>query len=826
MAWTVLGVWLVACSGAGSSNGLPPTGPGGDDGDSPVPDSPDDPPAPDDSPDDPPGGPDDPPDEPPPVEPLALAGHVRIATVGETVTIDGSKSAVPAGCSVSWTSSPETLSLAGGDTLTPRATPTRSGTYRLELSVSCPLGEAATDAMLVHALELPVASFPNQRFAYRVEGTAGDNTNTGPQGREFVFDPARYPDIDGTVREVWIDVAGRRSEMSEAGGGRFSLWVPGASAGEDRWFWAFVGENRFTRAPIASVRVELASADGFEVAIETPLAASFGGAAGEFWLLPNDPDDTATIVEVPGEGPTGAGGGRFVVEGDFREPRAYYAVAANGQHRSFPRMVTLPPAPKDPSRPDLGVAYQIYVKHFADSDGDGLGDLRGVIERLPYLADELGVDTLLLMPVFASPGRVGWGYAPSDLSKVHPDYGDNDDLRTLFVEAHARGLQVLVDVPMNHVHRSNPACERAIGDPTSPTSNWFYFFDDNQQWFGWDFRDDGALSHFFARRTSGDVAVNLDDLDARAEIIDRVAWLLDPNGDGDIADGADGFRLDYMKGPSRDFWRELARAAHAVNPDVALVGEAWAGPQEIGGFLREAGLNGAFDFPFQYAARGALEYGDAGRLYWHWQEARRHYANDGVPTPFVANHDVGRLVASIDGADRGRALAAASIVLTAPGNPLIFYGDELGMLAPKTAERDFDRRNGGAFPWTDDAAAPGQAAEPAGPALSKPPSLERQKFDANSIFAHYRALLSLRAAHRPLRDPSAHAWHYGELNDPGMYAVVRPSGGERVLVIVNLTSDFKEVRFSEFDRSTLLYRQGLGEGATLGPFGTHVYALP
>ncbi len=758
------------------------------------------------------------PDGSPPVtDPLAEAGHARTVSVADWVTVDGTGSAVPADCSPVWSgdlANPGDLAMTGDGSLTPRVSPAVAGTYRLTLSIACADGATSTDDMLVHAFARPVPSFADQRFVYRVEGVAGDNVGTSAAGREYVFDPAAYPDIDGGVTEVWIDVRGQRLPMDAVGGGRFSRWVPDASVEEDRWYWAFVGDNRFAQAPVLSVHVEAAGAGTFAIHATTPLAAGFGGTATTYHLVPDSAFEDAAIAAT--------GAGRYEVTADFDGPRQFYVVAENASYRSFASLVTLPPAPAPVTQPRLGVIYQVYVKHFADSDGDGIGDLPGLIDKLSYLRDDLGVDTILLMPVFAAPGTVGWGYAPTDLSTVHPDYGTNADLVRLFERAHARGMRVLVDVPMNHVHRTNPACEQAIGDVSSPTSSWFHFFDDNREWFGWDFRDDGAHSHFFARRQSGDVAVNLDDPDARAAIASHVVKLLDPNGDGDLTDGADGFRLDYVKGPSKDFWRELGRAAVAVNPNVALVGEAWTGPQQLGVYLREAGLNGVFDFPFQYAVRGALEYGDAGRLYWQHSEGRTYYEGAGLPVPFVANHDVSRLVDSLDGDDAGIARAAASIVLTAPGNPLVFFGDEIGLLAHD--DEDFDRKNGGPFVWA--ASDPAQTAAPGGPPLSVPPSLAAQQADPNSLYAHYRALLGLRRDVAPLGDERAGAWHYSEFTDPGLYAVVRPSGGERALVVVNLTGQTKQVSFSEQGASTLVYRDGLGAGAQIGPYGTHVYRLP
>jgi glycosidase len=743
---------------------------------------------------------------------LVNAGDPLFATVGQAVVLDGTRSNIPAGCKAIWKPSPKNpgpAALAAAATLTPQVTVTKPGTYTFELTGSCN-GETRSDTTQVYGFDRPIASFPHKVFVYNEEGVKGDNLTTGSLGRRYVFDPAQHPDVKGTVKEVWLDVIGKRLQMQKSAGGTFERWVQSASADEDRRFWAFVGENRYAKVPVLKVRAKETGANAWEIDALTPLSSSFGGEPATYSLIPHPGNPGALSIKE-----TQSGRYQISAAAPLAAPHRFYLSAQNKSYRSLPTLINLPLSKKSGQPPDLGVIYQIYVKHFADGDGDGMGDLDGLRKKLGYLAQDLGVNTLLLMPVFKTPGTVGWGYNPSDFSQVHPDYGSMQDLALLVKEAHALNLKVLLDFPINHVSTDFAACAQAKGNPKSPTSSWFHFFDGNTKWFGWDFKDDGTRSGFFAPGTGGVVALDLDNPRAREAIIKQVVEV--------TGRGVDGFRLDYVKGPSMDFWRQLAAAVLKKNPKAALVGEAWTGPEELGVYLREAGLTGVFDFPFHYAVRGALEDGKADRLYWHFGSAKTHYGTDGVPVSFTSNHDVSRVVESLEGAKYGVALAAASIVLTAPGNPLIFFGDEIGLLA-HTKEKSTDRKNGGVFLWG--AGDKHQPKEPGGGALSKPPALAQQKKDPYSLFAHHKALLALREKLKPLHDSQAHGYHYSEFKDPGVYAMVRQSGKERVLVVVNLTDSFKTVWFSEREKAQKVYHVGYGQDATLGPYGTHIYKLP
>lgn len=749
--------------------------------------------------------------------PLASAGHPRFASVGEKVFLNGSRSRVPAGCTLRWRADPAN---PGISTVSPAKAPmlevsvSNPGIYRYMVNVTCPAG-SVTDVTAIYAFDKPVATFPEKRFVYRESSTPYDNSITGPKGRRYVFNLAQHPAVKGAVKEVWVEVLGERLKMVEGAGGTLSRWVPGASLADEHSYWAFVDANRYASAPAPSLRVRKAPfLYTWTVSATAPLYESFGGPAASYGLYAHPGNETTPSI-------TAGVAGEFLITGAMTSPHRFYVVTTGNGRRSLPALITLPLPSVSAAKPDLGVIYQVYLRQFADGDGDGVGDLQGLSAKLKYLAHDLGVDTILLMQIFHSPGKMGLGSAPSDLSRVHADYGTTKQLGQLLRQAHALGLRVLLDLPLDRVHRSFAPFAKAVGDPASPAAGWFHFFGQNTAWFGAGFQGHASGSSFFAPGDRPVVAVNLDHPDAREAMIRSAVAMLDLDGDGKLDDGADGFRLVNSGGAHQDLWRQLASAVGLVSPGAVLVGQRPGGARELGLALREAGLSAVVDTPFGRALGVALRTHKAQTLHAHLKVSLLHYLKHGVAIP-RAMVDTSRVVTSLAGEGFGVAQAAATLALTAPGCPLILFGDELGLLAH--SGNDPERRLGGAFLWGGKD--PYQTSEPGGGPLNKPPSLQQQLADKYSIHAHYRGLIKVRRQVLPLRDPAAPGYHYSEFTDPGVFAMVRQSGSERVLVVVNLTASFKQVSFSERAKSTLLYRVGYGSGSTLGPYGTHIYRLP
>ncbi|MDM4762060.1 glycoside hydrolase family 13 protein [Galbitalea sp. SE-J8] len=427
---------------------------------------------------------------------------------------------------------------------------------------------------------------------------------------------------------------------------------------------------------------------------------------------------------------------------------------------------TMPAPTPDRTRSDdwwrHAVVYQIYPRSFADSDGDGLGDIDGIRSRLDYLV-ELGVDAIWLSPFYPSPLADG-GYDVSDHRAVDPRLGTTDGIRALIEGAHARGLKIIVDIVPNHTSDQHEWFQRALAAPAgSPERDRYVFRDgtgpdgaeppsDWRSHFGgsaWARLPDGQwYLHLFAPEQPD---LNWGNPEVRADLIRTLRFW------GDL--GVDGFRVDVAHGLAKDLseplrsqpnldralpldgtdplydrdelddiyreWRELF---DSYSPPLMAVAESWAPPARVWRYARSTSLGQAFNFELSTAAwdagqfRAVIENG--------LESARRTAA---TTTWVLSNHDIVRhttryaLPAGIDldawllggGADpapdralgTARARAAALLMLALPGSVYVYQGDELALpevsdLAPEQLHDPIWLRTDGAQKGRDGARVP------------------------------------------------------------------------------------------------------------------------
>ncbi|MFG2482571.1 alpha-amylase family glycosyl hydrolase [Streptomyces virginiae] len=450
------------------------------------------------------------------------------------------------------------------------------------------------------------------------------------------------------------------------------------------------------------------------------------------------------------------------------------------------------------------VIYQVYVRSFADSDGDGIGDLRGVRSRLPHLA-RLGVDAVWLTPFYVSPQADG-GYDVADYRAVDPLFGDLSDADELVRAAHALGLRVIVDVVPNHTSEQHPWFRAALaGDPGAreryhfrpgrgargelPPNDWESIFGGP----AWTRVPDGDwYLHLFAPEQPD---LDWDHPEVAAEFASVLRFWLDL--------GIDGFRVDVahgmVKAPGlpdigrgaqatligteplpffdQDGVHEIHRSWRRLLDSYAGgrigVAEAWAPTSErLALYVRPDELHQAFNFRF---------------LNCPWDPAAMRTVIDeslaattavGAPTTWVlSNHDVVRHVTRYGGGARGlaRARAAALLMLALPGSAYVYQGEELGL--PEVVDLPDEVRQDPAFlrtagqdglrdgcrvplPWSGDQAPYGFG--PAGSWLPQPAgwgdlSVAAQTGDPHSTLELYRAALELRRAMPGLGAPEAGA---------------------------------------------------------------------
>lgn len=443
-----------------------------------------------------------------------------------------------------------------------------------------------------------------------------------------------------------------------------------------------------------------------------------------------------------------------------------------------------------------GVWYEIFVRSFNDSDGDGVGDLQGVIRRLPYLA-ELGVSGVWLMPIHPSPTYHGYDIA--DYTDVNPDYGTLDDMKELLQAAHELNIRVILDFVPNHSSSQHSwFVAAAAGDPEY--RDHYVWHTDPPDWRGtrggsaWHASPAGNGDHYLGLFSPG-----MPDLNHRNPVVmeefKQIArfWL-------DL--GVDGFRVDAIQHmvesetgqisntPETYEWvREFQEFIHQEAPHAFLVGETWTEMPAIIRYHEAAHLDMSFDYPLWRVLLAAIQARSAADLGDVVAQAEQLYPQDAVRGTFISNHDQTRpaTLLSFPRRDEQRMKLAAGLLLTLPGTPFIYYGDEIGMpdgpgsadVEKRTPMRWTEPTEAGDFgfssgaPWTD----PGEV--PAGV------SVAAQQADPNSVWHAYRRLIALRN-----ELPALHSGDF-RLLDGGARAVLaaqRNADGQRLVVLANLST--------------------------------------
>jgi glycosidase len=448
------------------------------------------------------------------------------------------------------------------------------------------------------------------------------------------------------------------------------------------------------------------------------------------------------------------------------------------------------------------VFYEVFVRSFADSTGDGVGDLAGLAARLDYLNDgdpatdrDLGVDALWLMPVFESPSY--HGYDVVDYERIDAEYGTLEDFQRLLAEAHRRGLRVIVDLVMNHTGAQHPWFVESAASPDSPRRDWYVWRADDPGWtqpWGanptWHERN-GAF--YYGIFWGGMPDLNFDHPEVRAEM-KRLARLW-------LERGVDGFRLDatrhlFARGPgelqndrpeTHAFLRELAAYVREIRPDAVLVGENWTDTDTIAAYFGAAGdeLPMNFNFPLAAGIVDAVASGDAGAVEGVLDAMAARYPAGALDAPFLTNHDQTRLATRL-GQDPRRLALAASILLTMPGAPFLYYGEEVG-LADGLLEGDPAKRT--PMPW-DPAGRGFTSGSPWVPPApgAESANVERQDRDTGSLLSHYRRWIRLRRSTPALRLGGL-ARLEAATPQASLLSYLRESpGAPRVLVVHNLGS--------------------------------------
>lgn len=443
--------------------------------------------------------------------------------------------------------------------------------------------------------------------------------------------------------------------------------------------------------------------------------------------------------------------------------------------------------------PQSGVCYEVFVRSFYDSDDDGVGDLRGLIQKLDYINDgssstqkDLGASCIWLMPVAQSPSY--HGYDVTNYYEVNRDYGTNEDFKQLVAEAHRRGIRVLVDLVLNHSSSEHPYFKSALVDAASPYRDWYLWSPTQRKLSTWEapvwHRAGSREEYYFGLFWSGMPDLNLKHPAVRAEA-EKVArfWLTEMK--------VDGFRLDAVQHffeagdtvrharPIHSWLHEYEAALRRIKPDVFTIGEVWDSTGAVAAYYPDQ-LDAYFIFDVADALVDAVRSGSGQRLVSAVQRAQRDLP-PGRWSPFLRNHDQTRTMTELRG-DLARHKLASTLLLTMPGLPFVYYGEEIGMTGSKQAG---DPRLRTPMQWSRAGAAGftrGTPWEPLQPD-SFTANVETQENDAGSLLNLHRRLIHLRSA-----NPALAGGDFVALNSsPGTLAYLRRVEGRFALVVANLS---------------------------------------
>lgn len=470
-------------------------------------------------------------------------------------------------------------------------------------------------------------------------------------------------------------------------------------------------------------------------------------------------------------------------------------------------------APVEPRAPvvDGGVVYEIYVRSFRDSDGDGFGDLAGVREKLPYLVD-LGVKTIWLMPVFESPAWAG--YDPISYTEIEEDYGTAEDFAGLVADASAAGIRVMSDLPLNHTSWMAPDFVEADLDPASPMRDTYMFSDeqhDTERW--WPATGGGFYYAYFH--------VDMPDLNwLHAEgAHERLGMYNDW-----IAMGLGGYRMDAVLQLIEDdaavadteethcllAW--LYDGMKAENEDIVLLTESYhvdvAMELAYLGTEDRPEADWALDLPRREALMRALSEGSGARFAEVLTEQQDADAADRA-APFLGSHDLPRLATEVTDAETRRLLMVAHLL--APGHPMLYYGEELDLADNLGEAPDAEQR--GPMPWDLEYSAGFTEGVPwftIDPAYLDGQNVLSASQDPTSLLSHVKALIALRNASSAATSGTI---SFPASSEPRVLAYLRVDGDEEVLVVLN----FGEVdATAEIDVDGTFYDLAHGAAAT-GP---------
>lgn len=476
-------------------------------------------------------------------------------------------------------------------------------------------------------------------------------------------------------------------------------------------------------------------------------------------------------------------------------------------------MVSMLPASADSLT--LGVTYEIFVGSFSDANGDGIGDLQGIIDHLDYIAS-LGVRQIWLTPIHPSPSY--HKYDVTDYYAVDPDFGTLDDFDHLTAACDELGITVILDLVLNHSSNQHPwftaACDDMFFSRTGDTTDWYVFYEEE----GTNRHKISGCNWWYEGQFGSHMPdYNLDSESLRTEFASIIAFWQ--------SHGVGGFRLDavtsYYTGASAstaDFMRFICETAKANDPDCYLVGEAWTDEANIL-TLYESGIDSLFNFPAADSTgrfvKGGLNGSGAtvASLQADWNQRLHAVSPDSLDAPFLSNHDMARARGMLR-SKVGNEQAAALLYLLMPGVPTVYYGEELGM-----SGSGIDENKRLPMVWSSDESTWCKAPADADKAQRLTEGVAEQTDDPDSLLNFYRHLIALRNLAPELTRGEMQALDGGNAAIC-LYTVT--NGGSKVAVAINVSQeDTIDVDLQSLGTCTLVGTVGMADrdesSVTLSP---------
>lgn len=453
--------------------------------------------------------------------------------------------------------------------------------------------------------------------------------------------------------------------------------------------------------------------------------------------------------------------------------------------------------------------YEIFVYSFYDTNNDGIGDLNGVTAKLDYIK-EMGFNGIWLMPIHPSPTY--HKYDVTDYYAIHPDYGTLEDFKNLVDEAHKRGINVIIDLVVNHTSDSHPwfreACQ-SIKDSGKPSGKYgdFYNFSitDNNAYH----KVGNTKYSYEGQFWSGMPDLNLDSENVKAEIVNIMNfWLTDYD--------VDGFRLDavtsYYTGNLQaniNFLSWLNTEAKKIKSDAYIVGEAWVGSDYTINRYYESGCDSFFLFTGSQAT-GTIAMAvkqcsgkSLGELFVSLQQTY----GDAILAPFLGNHDTMRPGSFMPGQENLK--MAAGVLAMMNGGTFVYYGEEIGMISKGGNNSDPAKRI--AMKWEPKNIYEGHCyLPPEGTPVDETsyyyPSLAEQEQDAGSILNYYKAAMELRNRFPSIARGTVTYYPQGQNNY--VCVITKEYQGEKITIVFNMDT-FEQV--VTLDKDTLGFSKLVGE---------------